>query len=149
MALDRSYIARNNASRQRLESLVARCTDGQLAQAMPAGWTVASVLAHVAFWDHRIEVLFERWRSTGTAPAVEDAASVDWINDATKPLFLALSPRQAADLTVRAAGVVDRLVETLSDEMVTQNVRAGGPLNLFRAEHRDEHLDEIERVLGR
>jgi hypothetical protein len=80
---------------------------------------------------------------------VEDAASVDWINDATKPLFLALPPRQAADLTVRAAGVVDRLVETLSDEMVTQNVRAGGPLNLFRAEHRDEHLDEIERVLGR
>jgi hypothetical protein len=149
MAVDRSYIARNNASRQRLETLVARCTDGQLAQAMPAGWTVASVLAHVAFWDHRVEVLFERWRSTGTVPAVEDAASVDWINDASKPLFLALSPRLAADLTVRAAGVVDRLVETLSDEMVTQNVRAGGPLNLIRAEHRDEHLDEIERVLGR
>jgi hypothetical protein len=40
-------------------------------------------------------------------------------------------------------------VETLSDEMVTQNVRAGGPLNLVRAEHRDEHLDEIERALGR
>ena len=69
MAVDRSYIGRNNASRKRLETLVARCTDGELAQTMPAGWTVASVLAHVAFWDHRIEVLFERWRSTGTAPA--------------------------------------------------------------------------------
>jgi hypothetical protein len=149
MAVDRSYIARNNASRQRLETLVARCTDSQLAQAMPAGWTVASVLAHVAFWDHRIQVLFEQWRSTGTAPAVEDASSVDWINDAAKPLFLALPPRQAAELTVRAAGVVDRLVETLSDEMVTQSIRAGGPLNLVRAEHRDGHLDEIERALGR
>jgi uncharacterized damage-inducible protein DinB len=148
MAVDRSYIARNNASRQRLETRVARCTDSQLAQAMPAGWTVASVLAHMAFWDHRIQVLFEQWRSTGTAPAAEDASSVDWINDATKPLFLALPPRQAAELTVRAAGVVDRLVETLSDEMVTQNIRAGGPLNLVRAEHRDEHLDEIERALG-
>jgi hypothetical protein len=33
--------------------------------------------------------------------------------------------------------------------MVTQNIRAGGPLNLVRAEHRDGHLDEIERALGR
>jgi hypothetical protein len=150
MAVDRSYIARNNASRQRLETFVGRCTDADLAHPMPAGWTVAAVLAHMAFWDNRIQVLFEQWRSTGIAPApANDVASADWINDATKPLLLALRPRQAAELTVRAAGVVDRLVETMPDEMVTQNLRAGAPLTLLRAEHREEHLDEMELALGR
>jgi hypothetical protein len=33
--------------------------------------------------------------------------------------------------------------------MIAANSRAGGPVNLLRAEHRQEHLDEIEGVLAR
>ena len=95
MAVDRSYIARNNASRKRLETLVARCTDGELAQTMPAGWTVASVLAHVAFWDHRIEVLFERWRSMGTAPAAPSAARSTTARRSPSPAARHASARRA------------------------------------------------------
>jgi len=72
---------------------------------------VAAVLGHVAFWDGRALRFAERLAG-GEELSHDDAetGSVDWINDASKPLFLALSPRLAADLTVRAAGVVDRLV---------------------------------------
>jgi len=42
---------------------------------------------------------------------------------------------------------VDRVVETLPEEMLARNVAAGGPLNVVRAQHRSEHLDEIEQVL--
>jgi hypothetical protein len=42
---------------------------------------------------------------------------------------------------------VDRKVAALSDDLITRNVAAGSPLNLVRAEHRKEHLDEIERYL--
>jgi hypothetical protein len=46
------------------------------------------------------------------------------------------------------AEAVDRRVEALSSELVAANAAAGKPLNLFRAEHRREHGDEIEHALG-
>ena len=76
-------------------------------------------------------------------------SAVDWINDAAKPMFLALPPRQAADLAIRIARAVDRTVEALSDEMLARNAAAGAPVNVLRAEHRRGHLDDIERVAGR
>lgn len=147
MTVDRSYIARNNAERARLRALVARCSDAELGRAMPAGWTVAGVLGHLAFWDQRIIALLDRWETAGVAPRIEVEADVDWINDAGKPLLLALPPRQAAELALAIAEAVDRRVETLSDDLVARNAAAGSPLNLDRAVHRREHLDEIERVL--
>lgn len=149
MATDRSYIALNNAERERLEAFVARCSDADLQRPMPAGWTGAAILAHVAFWDERVRVLFERWQTDGMAPTDEDESDVDWINDSAKPMFLALPPRRAAELAVSLAQAVDRKVETLSEEMLARNAAAGGPLNLVRATHRREHLDELERALGR
>ena len=149
MATDRSYVALNDASRKRLDAFVRRASDADLARAMPAGWTVAAVLAHVAFWDERARLLAERWEREGAAPAPLDGAQVDWINDAPKPMFLALPPRRAAELALAAAEAVDRRVAALSDEMIARNASAGSPLNLLRAEHRREHLDEIEHVLGR
>ena len=149
MAGDRAYVAENNAQRARLEALVKRCTDADLARPLPAGWTVAAVLAHLAFWDERVRLLFERWQAAGVAPAAEVAADVDWINDAAKPMFLAMPPRRAAELAVSIAAATDRTVETLSDDMLARNAAAGTPLNLVRAEHRREHLDEVEQTLGR
>jgi len=145
MAVDRSYVTQNDAQRERLEKFVARCSDAELRRSTPGGWTVAGILAHLAFWDERARILFERWQTDGVAPAAEDGASVDWINDAAKPMFLALPPRQAAELAVSIARAADRTVEALSDEMLARNAAAGRPLNVVRAEHRREHLDEIER----
>jgi len=54
MATDRSYVAENQAQLARLRALVDSLTDTELAQPMPAGWTVAGVLAHLAYWDQRI-----------------------------------------------------------------------------------------------
>jgi hypothetical protein len=149
MAADRGYVARNSAELARLEMLVKRCTDADLARPLPAGWTVAAVLAHLAFWDERVRLLFERWQATGVAPAAEVEADVDWINDAAKPMFLAIPPRRAAELAVSIAQAADRTVATLSEEMLARNAAAGTPLNLVRAEHRREHLNEIEQALGR
>jgi hypothetical protein len=147
MSADRSYVATNEAERRRLEAFVARCSDADLAHPMPAGWTVAAVLAHLAFWDERVRILFERWQRDGVAPTDENAADVDWINDSSKPMFLALAPRRAAELAVEIARATDRAVERLSDDMLARNA-AAGRLSVVRAEHRREHLDEIERLLG-
>ena len=149
MSTDRGYVQKNNAERARLKALIAKCSDADLARPLPAGWTVAGVLGHLAFWDQRILELLQRWEKQGIPPSTEVEADIDWINDAGKPLLLAVPPRKMAELAIAIAEATDRKVETLSDDLVAKNAAAGNPLNLSRADHRREHLDEIDRALQR
>jgi hypothetical protein len=148
MTVDRSYIADNDRERRRLEALVGALDDAALSRTMPAGWTVAGVLAHLAFWDQRIIIFIDMLKRGAKVP-VEIAEDVDWINDAAKPAQLALPPRRAATLAVETARATDHAVATLSEELLGKNAAAGSPIYLHRARHRREHLDEIEKVLGR
>src|SRR4029453_16163348 len=109
---ERSYIAENDRERRRLEALVGKLDDAGLNRPMPAGWTVAGVLAHLAFWDQRIVVLSELLKRGATTPK-ESSNDGDWINDAAKPTQLALPPRRAATLAVETARAADQAVATL------------------------------------
>ena len=93
--MDRSYIAENEAERERLKGLLQRLSDEELSRPMPAGWTVAAVLAHMAFWDARALSLMDKW-ARGVVPSAADyePEDIDWINDASKPLCLALARAQ-------------------------------------------------------
>ncbi len=143
MTPDRSYIKGNDAERARLKALLAKCTEADLARPMPEGWTVASVLLHMAFWDQRIVVLLDAWQKHGVIPRLEDSADVDWTNDSVKPMLLAVAPRAAADLALRIAETTDAMVAAVRDELVEQNTY----LNFSRADHRGEHLEQIEATL--
>ena len=149
MPVDRSYVAQNAAQRDRLKAFVGRATDRELETPLPAGWTVAAVLAHLAFWDQRIVVLVDKWEGAGAAavPRTLRDDDVDWINDAGKPHCLALPPRAAAQLAVTVAEATDGKVAALREEFRAANVAAGSPINVLRATHRKEHLDEIARAL--
>ena len=58
MVVDRSYVARNDASRQRLAARLDDLTANELLTPVEAGWTVGGLLAHLAFWDR---LVLERW----------------------------------------------------------------------------------------
>jgi len=150
MATDRSYVAENQTQLARLEALVGKLGDRELSRPLEAGWTVAGVLAHLAFWDYRIVTLLDAWGADGrgTPPPAYDEAAVNWINDAGKPLCLRLPPRVAARLAVDAAIAADERVAGLSEAQLAANAAAGRPISVLRAEHRREHLDEIERALA-
>jgi DinB superfamily len=149
MSVDRGIVDDNSKERARLKALVGRLSDADLARPLSAGWTVAGVLGHLAFWDQRIIVLLDAWQRTGAPPAPNRDEDVDWINDAGKPFLLALPPRQAAELTLAIAEAVDGKIETLSDDFAARIAAAGNPISLRRAEHRHEHLGEIEAALRR
>jgi hypothetical protein len=149
MSADRGHVKENDAQRARLKALVSRASDADLGRPLSGGWTVAGVLGHVAFWDQRIVELAEKWQRDGVAPPPYQEADVDWINDAAKPFLLAVPPRKAAELAVAIAEEADRRVAALSDDLMKKNAAAGSPLNLDRAEHRREHLDEIDAALKR
>jgi hypothetical protein len=148
MAADRSYIAENDRERRRLEALVGKLDDAALNRPMPAGWTVAGVLAHLAFWDQRIPTLIDLVERGAKIPEA-NLIDVEWINAAAKPTQLALAPRRAATLAVETARAVDAAVAAMSDELLAKNAATGSPIKLQRSEHRREHLDEIERALKR
>ncbi len=142
MSADRTE---DGPERQRLEALVQRLTDAELGTALSDGWTVAGVLAHLAFWDRRAVILVERWRKQGIG---RSDADIDAINDAAKADWLALPPRVAAQQALEAARAIDAALDA-APALVEQIVAIGYPINPSRAVHRREHLDEIERALAR
>jgi hypothetical protein len=144
--VDRSHDVETDAERARLRRLIAGASDSQLRQAMPAGWTVAGVLAHIAYWDAFAIYWLDKWAITGE-PTASEADDSDAANESAKPLCLALPPRLAAELALRIAEEADGKIRALSDAMLEKIQAKGPPFNLSRAIHRKEHLDEIEPLL--
>ena len=131
----------NTASRRRLQSLVRRLSDEDLARSTSDGWTVAALLAHLAFWDQRVLALLRRWKAKGVD---ESPVDPDAINDALKPLCLALDPRVAAELCLSSAEAVDAELEAITAELVAQIQASPTHFRFNRALHRNDHLNEIE-----
>jgi mycothiol maleylpyruvate isomerase-like protein len=142
------YSQQNTDSRRRLQALVGGLSDEDLARTTHYGWTVAALLAHLAFWDHRMSVILHRWQTEGFDPSPIDSTAV---NDAMKVLCHALEPRTAAGLAVSAARKVDAEFETLSVEFVQQieqHIEATSTqFRMNRSLHRDGHLNDIEALL--
>ena len=59
------FLEENSASRRRLQTLVGRLSDEDLTRSTPDGWTVAALLAHLAWWDQRVLVRLRRWKEQG------------------------------------------------------------------------------------
>ncbi len=151
MSIDRSFVEDNARELARLRSLVSRLTDAELGSPVNEHWTVAGVLGHIAFWDGR--ALFLAGKLVDGTPFTssdEEPEDVDWINDSGRPLIHAVPPRQLADLAVRIAEETDAAVAALPPELAARTYPAEptSPLNVVRAGHRAEHLDEIEAVLA-
>ncbi len=140
------YNSGNDESRERLRALVSRLSDDDLARALGDGWTVAAMLAHLAFYDARAIALLKRYEASGEVAA--SPLDVDIINAAAKPLCLAAPARAAADLAVQLAEECDRVVAALAVETVAAIGRAGWPVILRRSVHRNEHLGQIEQALA-
>ena len=138
------FVEENARERERLRALVNRMTDKDLERRIDGDWTVAALLAHLAFWDYRALVLLNRWNRVGIGPSPID---VDGVNDAALPLWLAIPPRVAANLALAAAEAIDHALECATPEMIAQIEALGGKSRLRRGEHRREHLEQIERVL--
>jgi hypothetical protein len=143
--MDRSYIADNKRTRERLVALIDRLSDEDLNRLLGDGWTIASTLAHIAFWDFRVLALLDRWQTMSVEPSPIDP---DILNAAIQPLCQALPAREAARLCLEAAHALDGHLETLSPEILAAIEAAGRPINLRRSEHRDDHLPQIERALA-
>ncbi len=143
--VDRPFVERNAAERARLDALLARLSDEDLARDIGAGWTIAAALAHLAFWEQRALVLLRRWQEEPVCPSAGD---VDVINDALLPQWRALPPRSVTRHLLQVTEAVDSMLAAAADDLLAAIESTEGTIDLFRSEHRSEHLDQVERVLS-
>src|SRR5205823_3132820 len=92
-------------------------TDGDFTQSVGDGWTVSTVLAHLAYWDRRAAILLTRWRQQGVTPEESDASV---INEASAALWSAVPPRAAAQIAIDSADAANKAVAALTDDMAQQ-----------------------------
>jgi hypothetical protein len=143
--MERQFVSANKRELERLKKVANSLSVGELKLVIyKEGWTIAVVLAHLAFWDERRRVMLKIWKQKGVAqsPYFEDI-----FNDALLPLLLAIPPRKAADLAIITAEALDKELEKLPAVMIKAIEALKEPNALNRAIHRKMHLDEIEAFL--
>lgn len=139
------FIIENDKERERLKKLVKSLTDEELKLVIyKEGWTIAVVLAHLAFWDNYARALLKRWKKDGVSPSHREW---DNINDALVPLALSMPPRAAADMAISSADATDREAEQSTPEFISAVEKLKEPYRLNRGFHRKAHLDEIDAFL--
>ncbi|HVM32687.1 MAG TPA: maleylpyruvate isomerase N-terminal domain-containing protein [bacterium] len=144
MAARAEWVAKNAEERRRLASLITHLTPEQLALALPNGWTVATALVHLAFWDLRQAALLRRFVEEGVKPGSLDAEAV---NEPLSQIAEILPPEAAVALALDAAETTDQAVADLTEDQVEALRQLGFERNLKRYLHRQNHLDKIEKVL--
>ncbi len=145
MIQDLSFVGLNRASTNRIRGLVAGLSDQDLLRPVSQNWTIATVLAHLAFWDRRVMFILDATERDGklVTPEIDIV-----VNDIALPLWSAIPPRVAAQLALETAEALDARLESftpgLRDEIYAHNKRW-----VVRSLHRNEHLDKVDAELKR
>jgi hypothetical protein len=145
------YVAENARELERMRRIVEGLDEAGLAQPVNESWTVAGVLGHIAYWDgHALALADKLVAGVPFSPADEEPDDVDWANDASRAFLHAVPPAVAARAALQVAETIDQRVAGLPPERAALGwpLAEDSPLNLLRADHRGEHLDEIERALA-
>ncbi|MEP7358334.1 MAG: hypothetical protein ABI847_13895 [Anaerolineales bacterium] len=146
MTTEPEYLTGNAKSLENLRALLGRLSDSDLQHDLGEGWTVAAMLGHLAFYDFRVSALADHWRRAGSVTA--SPLDADVLNVAMLPVWLAVPPRRAVELALQAAEAANAGVAGLEAATLAGMQSVGNPLKLDRAEHRQEHIDQIERALA-
>lgn len=144
--MNASYVSANDLERVRLFGLLGRLTDEDLARRLPSGLAVAAVLIHLAFWDQYASSVLQEWKASGFSSS---RTHFEALNSAILFLASSIPDRAAVDMARSAASDVDREAEGVSPELAQVIVENGKLRTLERAQHRRDHVDQIEELLAR
>lgn len=129
---------------RRLTSL----SDAELATDTGDGWTVSTVLGHMAFFDRMLPRRWDTYEKDG-AFAEMIPRHFDLINYAGAADWSALPPRATVAKCIEAAeGAVAR-IDALPEKAVAVALETKRGALLDRTLHWGPHLDQIESAIGR
>ena len=142
--MDGDSMSKIDASRERLRRFVEETSDEELARPVEGEWTAAALLAHTAFWDRRAAWLVRLCQQGDCGPS---PVNLDAVNESALPQWRLIPPRLAAQEALDAAEDIDGLLPSLSAEQLA--TLRESKIRYDRSNHRNDHLDQIERVLAR
>jgi hypothetical protein len=141
--MDRGFVEQNEASTERLRKLVDRLRDSDMGRRVGADWSVAVALAHLAFWDRRVQFVLDRTQKAGKLSPVEIDTTV---NDLLLPTWELVPGAEAARLALETAQALDQQLASFPPGLLEQ-VNQHNPRWVNRSLHRNEHLDEVDQAL--
>jgi hypothetical protein len=148
--VDRSFIKENEASRLELSELIGRLDESLYARPIGTGWTIATSLCHIVFWDQRTLYLLKKWESAGRVePDRPGPQTIESINVAVNAIALAVPGKAAGEAVLSSALAVDAHVAALRDSMLDELIAHGLERYMNRHLHRREHLGKIRQELER
>jgi len=138
---------RNREALDRLRRLTT-LTDAELAKDTGNGWSVATVLGHMAFFDRMLLLRWDTFEKDGVFAELTPN-HFDLINHAGAGDWSVLAPRAAVARCIEAAeGAVAR-IEALPEKAVAVARETNRPALLQRILHWGPHLEQIESAIGR
>jgi len=138
---------RNHAGLERLRRLTS-LTDAELAKDTGNGWTVTTVLGHMAFFDRMLLLRWDTYEKDGVFAELTPN-HFDLINHAGAGDWSALSPRAAVVRCLEAAEAAVARIEALPEKAVAVARETNRVALLERPVHWYPHLDQIEGAIGR
>jgi hypothetical protein len=129
-----------------LQTFLSGLDEGELTKVVDGGWTVSTILAHLAFWDRWVE---NRWRLFKANGAFDDLPDMgDLINPTAEAQWMALPPSSAKQLSEAAAESLNRTIQSLDATAVAAAVDTGREHLVDRSRHWNEHMDQLRRTLA-
>jgi hypothetical protein len=143
MTVDRSFIERNRVATERIRQM-GSLSEAELRTPVGAHWTVAVLLAHLAFWDLRVLSTLEKTSAEGKL--YKHQSDID-VNDYMTPLLAAVPPHEAARVALESAETLDQYLAGFPESLL-EAVDAYNHRWVDRSLHRNEHLDEAAAALS-
>lgn len=142
--MESDYLEHNRISTERIRAAAA-LSNTELIRPVGEHWTVAIVLAHLAFWDRRVMYVLDMTERDGRLFIPE----IDiFVNDLSLPLWAAIPPREAVRIAIETAEALDRRIENYPLHLLEQ-IYAYNKRWVDRSLHRNEHLDQADAALMR
>jgi uncharacterized damage-inducible protein DinB len=141
-----NYTEVNEREYKRLADLLTSLSDDDLKRTLPNGWSIADVLAHLAFWDAYAIASFQEWGRNGFK---NPAAQYDAINQAVDSMSRLISSANLRRWVLKMAEASNYAAANASPEVQAAIQAAGRESFLCRSKHRSHHLDQIVALLGR
>src|ERR1700674_5085170 len=138
---------RNREGLERLRRITS-LSDAELAKDTGNGWTVSTVLGHVAFFDRMLVPRWDIYEKDGVFAELTPN-HFDLINDAGGGDWSALPPRATVATCVEAAERAVARIDALSEKAVAVALETNRKALLDRMLHWGPHLDQIESAIGR
>jgi hypothetical protein len=138
---------RNREGLERLRRLTS-LSDSELTTDTGNGWTVATVLGHIAFFDRMLLLRWDVYEKEGVF-AEMTPNHFDLINHAGAGDWAALPPSAAVARCITAAELAVARIEALPAKAVAVARGTNRVALLERPVHWYPHLEQIESAIGR